>query len=131
MMKGEKKFEELSETQKAAFHNMDARNLFVLHDALKTIVRNGLCKPKLEICKGCPIKKMTIAKVGYGGPMACSLIMLEVSSRGRYVPLFVVEDTVCDQCGRVMKPREQYVPVPQFGYRPLNFCLQCVEMSQE
>ena len=131
MMKGEKKFEELSEAQKAAFHNMDKIDLFVLHDALKTIVKHGLCKPKLEICKGCPIKKMTVNKVGYGGPMACSLIMLEASSRGRYVTLTVMEETECDQCGRKMKPREQYVQVPQFGYRPLNFCIKCVEMSQE
>jgi len=131
MMKGEKKFGNLSEKQKAAFHNMDTHSLFVLHDALKMIVKRGLCKPKLEICKGCPIKKMTIAKAGYGGPMACSLIMLEASSRGRYIPLFVMEETECDQCGRLMKPREQYVQVPQFGYRPLNFCIQCVEASQE
>ena len=130
-MKGEKKFEELSETQKAAFHNMDKINLFILHDALKMIVKRGLCKPKLEICKGCPIKKMTVNRVGYGGPMACSLIMLEASSRGRYVPLTVMEETECDQCGRKMKPGERYVPVRQFGYRPLNFCIKCVEMSQE
>jgi len=130
-MKGEKKFGDLSEAQKAAFHNMDTRNLFVLHDALKTIVRNGLCKPKLEICKGCPIKKMTIAKVGYGGPMACSLIMLEASSRGRYVALTALERIECDQCGGSVPLGGKYVQVPQFGYRPLNFCLHCVEMSQE
>lgn len=131
MMKGEKKFGDLPETQKAAFHNMGRHSLFVLHDALKTVVKRGLCKPKLEICKGCPIKKLTIAKAGYGGPMACSLIMLEVASRGRYVALFVMEETECDQCGRKMKPGEQYVPVPQFGYRPLNFCMRCVEAGQE
>jgi len=130
-MKGERKFGDLSETQKAAFHNMDNINLFILHDALKTIVKRGLCKPKLEICKGCPIKKMTLTRVGYGGPMACSLIMLEASSRGRYVALTVMEETECDQCGKKMKPREQYVQVPQFGYRPLNFCIKCVETSQE
>ena len=130
-MKGEKKFEELSETQKAAFHNMDRINLFILHDALKTIVRNGLCKPKLEVCKGCPIKKMTISRAGYGGPMACSLIMLEASSRGRYVALSALERVKCDQCPKSIPPGEPYVQVPQFGYRPLNFCMRCVEMSQE
>ncbi len=130
-MKGEKKFENLSETQKAAFHNMGKISLFMLHDALKTIVRNGLCKPKLEICKGCPIKKMTIKRVGYGGPMACSLIMLEASSRGRYVSLSALERVKCDQCPKHIHPGEPYVQVPQFGYRPLNFCMKCVEMSQE
>ena len=130
-MKGEKKFEELSERQKAAFHNMDKATLFMLHDSLKTIMRNGLCKPKLEICKGCPIKKMTISRAGYGGPMACSLIMLEASSRGRYVRLTAIEQIECDQCGQDIHPGREYVQVPQFGYRPLNFCIQCVEMSQE
>ena len=130
-MKGEKKFENLSETQKAAFHNMGKISLFMLHDALKTIVRNGLCKPKLEICAGCPIKKMTISRAGYGGPMACSLIMLEASSRGRYVALSALERVKCDQCPKSISPGERYVQVPQFGYRPLNFCMKCVEASQE
>lgn len=130
-MKGEKKFENLSETQKAAFHNMGKLTLFMLHDALKTIVKHGLCKPKLEICKGCPIKKMTISRAGYGGPMACSLIMLEASSRGRYVSLSALERVKCDQCPKHIPPGEPYVQVPQFGYRPLNFCMKCVEASQE
>ena len=131
MMKGEKKFGDLSEAQKAAFHNMDKATLFMLHYALKTIVRNGLCKPKLEICKGCPIKKMTISRAGYGGPMACSLIMLEASSRGRYVRLTAIERMECDQCGQGILPGGEYVQVPQFGYRPLNFCMKCVEAGQE
>ncbi|MBU0598834.1 hypothetical protein KKF61_07680 [Patescibacteria group bacterium] len=130
-MKGEKKFGDLSETQKAAFHNMDNINLFILHDALKMIVKKGLCKPRLEICKGCPIKKMTVNRVGYGGPMACSLIMLEAASRGRYVVLTTMDGVECDQCGAGIPPGGNYVQVPQFGYRPLNFCVHCVEMSQE
>jgi len=129
-MKGEKKFEDLSEAQKAAFHNMDNVNLFMLHDALKAIVKRGLCRPKLEVCKGCPIKKMTVSRVGYGGPMACSLIMLEAASRGRYMPLTALERIGCDQCGNYVEPGEKYIQVPQFGYRPLNFCIKCVEMSQ-
>jgi hypothetical protein len=129
-MSRRKKFEELSETQKAAFHNMDDHNLFVLYNALRTVVRAGACKAKLEICAHCPVKGMTVRKVGYGGPMACSLIELEAASRGRYVVLSLLEETGCDQCGRMMKPGEQYIQVPQYGYRTLNFCMNCVEKSQ-
>lgn len=125
-----KKFEELSETQKAAFHNMDTRDLFVLHDALKKVVRWGVCKPKIEVCKGCPIKSMCISKTGWGGPMACSLIALEAASRGRYTPVATVEVFSCDQCGMLVHPPELHVDVPQFGYRTLKFCMRCVEMSQ-
>jgi len=124
------KFEDLSETQQAAFHNMDDHNLFVLYNALRTVVNGGVCKPKLEICAHCPVKGMTVRKVGYGGPMACSLIELEAASRGRYVVLTLMEDTGCDQCGRMMMPGEKYIKVPQYGYRTLNFCLSCVESSQ-
>jgi len=125
-----KRFEELSEFQQAAFHNMDNHNLFVLHNALRTIVRGGACNPKLEVCNHCPVKGMTVSKVGYGGPMACSQIELEAASRGRYVPVKALEGTRCDQNGEVIKPGDMYVQVPQYGYRPLNFCMRCVEMSQ-
>ena len=125
-----KRFEELSETQKAAFHNLNTPDLFVLHDALKTIIRYNTCKPKLEICNHCPVKKMTVTRMGYGGPMACSLITLEAASRGRYVPFTAIEELICDQCSETIPPRSQYVQVPQFGYRPLNFCMKCVEKSQ-
>ncbi|HUV34787.1 MAG TPA: hypothetical protein VMW22_07625 [Candidatus Desulfaltia sp.] len=109
---------------------MDKRSLFVLHDALKTIVKMGVCKPKLEICNHCPVKNITVNQVGYGGPMACSLITLEAASRGRYVPFTAIEELICDQCSETIPPRSQYVQVPQFGYRPLNFCMKCVEKSQ-
>jgi len=125
-----KRFEELSEAQQAAFHNMPTSDLFVLHDALRTLIRGGVCKPKLEICNACPVKRMTLSRVGYGGPMACSLVMLEAASRGRYVPLTAVEETVCDQCAETIPPRSRYVQVPQLGYRALNFCMRCVEGSQ-
>ena len=125
-----KKFEELSEHQQAAFHNMYKQNLFVLYNALRTVVRGGICKPRLEVCNHCPIKGMTIGKVGYGGPMACSQIELEAASRGRYVPVTALEGARCDQDGRVIAPGDMYVQVPQYGYRPLNFCMKCVETSQ-
>ena len=125
-----KRFEELSETQKAAFHNLNTPDLFVLHDALKTIIRYNTCKPKLEVCNPCPVKKMTVTRMGYGGPMACSLIMLEAASRGRYVPFTAMEELICDQCSETIPPGRQYVQVPQLGYRPLNFCMKCVEKSQ-
>jgi len=125
-----KKFEELPEHQQAAFHNMDKHNLFVLHNALRTIVRGGACKPKLEVCNHCPVKGMTVGKVGYGGPMACSQIELEAASRGRYVPVKALERITCDQSGELIMPGEMYVQVPQYGYRPLNFCMRCVETSQ-
>jgi len=125
-----KRFEELPEYQRAAFNNMDTRDLFMLHDALKTIIKSGVCRPKLEICSHCPVKNITVNKVGYGGPMACSLIMLEAASRGRYVPFTAVEEMVCDQCSETIPPGTLYVPVPQLGYRALNFCMKCVEKSQ-
>ena len=125
-----KRFEELSEAQKAAFHNMDTPTLFRLHNSLKVLVEGGVCKPKLYICAQCPFKKETVRLVGYGGPMACSLIMLEAASRGRYVPITAVEEVVCDQCGRRIPPKGVYVKVPQMGYRDLNFCVQCVERSR-
>ena len=125
-----KRFEELSETQQAAFHNMDTHNIFVLHNALRTVVSGGACRPKLEICAYCPVKGMTLTRVGYGGPMACSLIELEAASRGRYVVLTLMEDTGCDQCNRMMRAGEKYIQVPQYGYRTLNFCIGCVEKSQ-
>ena len=125
-----KRFEELPEAQQAAFHNMNTPDIFVLHDALKTLIRSNVCKPKLEICNHCPVKKMTVNRVDYGGPMACSLIMLEAASRGRYVSFTAIEELICDQCSETIPPRSQYVQVPQFGYRPLNFCMKCVEKSQ-
>jgi len=125
-----KKFEELSEHQQAAFHNMDKHNLFVLHSALRTIVRGGACKPRLEVCRYCPVMGMTVNKVGYGGPMACSQIELEAASSGRYVPVKALEEIRCDQGGELIKPGEMCVQVPQYGYRPLNFCMKCVEASQ-
>lgn len=125
-----KKFEELSEHQQAAFHNMDKHNLFVLHNALRVIVKGGTCKPRLEVCNHCPVKGMTLSKVGYGGPMACSQIELEAASRGRYVSVKALEKITCDQNGEAIEPGKMYVQVPQYGYRPLNFCVKCVETSQ-
>lgn len=124
------KFEELTEKEKAAFHNMSDRDLFSLHDSLKLILRKDLCTPKEEVCVGCAIKSLTVKKVGWGGPMACSLIMLEAASRGRYLPLTAMEEVGCDQCGRMIHPGMRYVRVPQLGYRTLNFCMKCVRRSQ-
>lgn len=129
-MSKRKKFEELTQEQKYAFHNMDKRTLFRLHSAQMQIVRAGLCKPKLEVCAGCPIKKMTGKEVGWGGPMACSLIQLEAVSKGRYTPVKALEDMPCDQCAKTILAGEMYVPVLQMGYRTLRFCLKCVEAQQ-
>ena len=126
-----KKFEDLPEYQQAAFHNLDKNTLFAFHNALRLVARGGTCKPRLEVCSHCPVKGMTVNKVGYGGPMACSQIELEAASRGRYVAVKALEETRCDQGGELIKPGEMYVRVPQYGYRPLNFCMKCVEGSQE
>lgn len=126
-----KKFEELSEFQQAAVHNLDKHTLFLLHNALRTISKSGVCKPRLEICSHCPVKGMAVIKVGYGGPMACSLIELEVASRGRYLAVTSLQDTECDQCGALIKAGMRCISVPQYGYRALNFCIKCVEKSQE
>ena len=125
-----KKFEELPDHQQVAFHNLDKRELFVLHTALRALVKGGACKPKLEVCNHCAVKGMTVNKVGYGGPMACSQIELEAASSGRYVSVRALEETRCDQNGEVIKPGDMYVQVPQYGYRTLNFCMKCVEKSQ-
>jgi hypothetical protein len=57
--------------------------------------------------------------------------MLEASSRGRYILLTALERIGCDQCENYVESGGKYIQVPQFGYRPLNFCIHCVEMSQE
>lgn len=125
-----KKFEELSEHQQAAFHNMASGDLFTLHDTLRAVVKGGSCWPRLEGCNFCPVKRVAVGKVGYGGPMACSLIELEAASRGRYVPVKAVEGIICDQGGEAIKLGDWYVKVHQYGYRPLNFCMKCVKVSQ-
>lgn len=126
----QKRFEELNESQKAVFHNMTSENLFSLYRNLRTIVSQGLCKARLEICGLCPIVGLTKRLAGWGGPMACSLIELEAASRGRHVPVSLLEACPCDQCGAYMESGSLHVAVPQYGYRTLRFCMKCVEASQ-
>lgn len=119
-------FSELKDSQVRKYYELPTTVLLKLK---RLQLERGICRSRsggIELCKDCEVAKAEIKLAGWSGPMACSIILLELASRGYYQKRIAYQQLICDQCGMAIKFMEEYVPVKQFGYKTLNFCMNCV-----